>query len=93
MASLWALLFNTLTTGQDIKILWRMTGRGDLQLVAIGPQGQVVQPDWGPQAHSGSNWNRPGDEWGAGFTFSAPGCWDLHAARNDTSGDVWLVIG
>ncbi len=91
-ASLWALLFQPLTTGQDIKIAWRMTGSGSLHLVAIGPQEQHIQPDWGPEAHLGSNWNRPGNEWGAGFTFTAAGCWDLHATRDDASGDIWLVI-
>lgn len=91
-ASLWVLLFQTLTTGQDIKIAWRMTGSGNLHLVAIAQEGQRVPPDWGPERHLGSNWNRPGDEWGAGFTFAVAGCWDLHATRDDASGDVWLVI-
>lgn len=91
-ASLWVLLFQPLTTGQDIKMAWRMTGSGRLHLVAIGSQGQQVRPDWGPEAHLSSNWNRPGDEWGAGFTFSVAGCWDMHATRDDTSGDVWLEI-
>jgi hypothetical protein len=90
--SLWILLFADTRVGSDIKIVWRMTGTGDLHLVAIGPQGQHVAPDWGPQAHSGSNWNRPGDEWGAGFTMPVTGCWNLHASRADTSGDVWLIF-
>jgi hypothetical protein len=91
-ASLWTLLFNPLATGQDIKMVWRMTGSGDLHVVALGPQGQQVQPDWGPEAHSGSNWQRPGAEWGTGFTFPAAGCWDMRATRENASGDVWLVI-
>jgi hypothetical protein len=91
-ASLFALLFNPLTSGHQIKIVWRMTGNAGLHLAASGPQGQQLQPDWGPDAHTGSNWNRPGAEWGAGFTFSAAGCWNIHATRDDASGDVWLVI-
>lgn len=91
-ASLWMLLFTPLGTGQDIKMVWRVTGGGGLHVVAIGPQGQQVQPDWGPEAHESSNWNKPGQEWGTGFTFPVAGCWDLHATRDDASGDVWLVI-
>lgn len=91
-ASLWILLFNDLITGQDIKMVWRMTGSGSLHVAAIGPQGQQLDPDWGPEEHGGSNWDRPGDEWGTGFTFAVAGCWDMHATRDDASGDVWLVI-
>lgn len=90
--SLWILLFGDTKVGMDVKIVWRMTGTGDLHLGALGPQGQQVAPDWGPEAHDSSNWNRPGDEWGAGFTMPVTGCWDLHASRADTSGDVWLVF-
>ncbi|HEX8033896.1 MAG TPA: hypothetical protein VF510_08625 [Ktedonobacterales bacterium] len=89
---LWALLFNTLHAKQEIKIVWRMTGTGDLHLIAQGPQEQRLAPVWGPEAHGGSNWNRPGAEWGAGFTFPVAGCWDIHATRDDNAGDVWLRI-
>ncbi len=95
-ASLWALLMSTsgipIQAKQGVKIVWRMTGSGDLQLVAIGPQGQRLAPTWGPDAHGGSNWNRPGDEWGAGFNLPTAGCWDLHASRDNASGDLWLVV-
>lgn len=91
-ASLWLLLFGPTKIGSDLKIVWRMTGTGDLHLTAIGPQGQHIAPDWGPEAHSGSNWNRPGDEWGAGFTMPVAGCWDLHASRGNVSGDAWLIF-
>ena len=89
---LWALLFNSLRSGQEIKIVWRMTGTGDFHVVAVGPQGQHLAPVWGPEAHLGSNWERPGGEWGTGFTFPVAGCWDMHATRDDTSGDVWLMM-
>jgi hypothetical protein len=89
---LWLLLFGPTKIGSDLKIVWRMTGAGDLHLSAIGPQGQTIAPDWGPEAHSSSNWNRPGDEWGAGFTMPVAGCWDLHASRDNTSGDAWLIF-
>ncbi len=91
-ASLWLLFFADTKAGKDVKIVWRMTGTGDLHLVAIGPQGQRIAPDWGPEAHQGSNWNRPGREWGAGFTMPTAGCWDLHASRADASGDAWVIF-
>ncbi len=77
--------------GLQLKIIWRMTGAGELHISASGPAGRIVQPDWGPQAHGGSNWERPGDEWGVGFTFPVAGCWDVHAVRDDTSGDVYIM--
>jgi hypothetical protein len=77
--------------GKDTKIVWRMTGQGDLALSAIGPNATTVAPTW-VKAHDASNWKRPGDEWGSGFTFTQAGCWRLHAERADSSGDLWLVV-
>jgi hypothetical protein len=92
-AQLWALFFADMPIHpkQEIKIVWRMTGAGDLHLVAVGPRGLRIPPDW-TQYHESSNWQRPGQEWGSGFTFPSPGCWDLHATRGTSSGDVWLVV-
>jgi hypothetical protein len=45
---------------------------------------------WAPEAHGGSNRNKPGQEWGAGYVFSAPGCWDLRADRGSAYADVWI---
>lgn len=78
--------------GVQVKIIWRMTGTGQFDLSAIGPAGQTIHPDWGPQFHTGSNWERPGDEWGAGFTFPVAGCWDVHATRGNIAGDVYLMV-
>jgi hypothetical protein len=89
---LWALFFGANTKAVSIKIVWRMTGTGDLSLVSIGPNGEIVKPDWGPEPHGGSNWLRPGDEWGAGFTFPSAGCWDLHASRDDVGGDIYIEV-
>jgi hypothetical protein len=75
-----------------VKIVWRMTGSGDFTIVALGPSGMKVPPSQGPNAHLGSDWNRPGDEWGTVFTFPLAGCWDLHATRGNAIGDVWLKI-
>ena len=77
---------------EDVKIVWRMTGSGPLRLSARDPQGTTVRLEWGPEAHSGSNFHHPGDEWGAGYVFRRPGCWQLHAARGRASADVWLRV-
>jgi hypothetical protein len=94
---LWGLLMPTsplpLHAQEDIKIVWRMTGSGGFQLIALGPQGQQLQPTFGPEAHGGSNWTaHPGSEWGSGFRFPTPGCWDIRATRDGASGDALLVI-
>jgi len=88
---LWALLFQPLVAKKELKIVWRMTGKGDLQVVAQGPHGESVQPKW-LEAHNGSNWERPGDEWGTGFILSTSGCWNFHASRADTTGNIWLLV-
>ena len=95
-SELWALLQSS--TGVPpkakaaLKLLCRMTGSGAFSLVALNAQGKYLLPDHGPDVHGGSNWNRPGDEWGSIFTFATPGCWDLHASRDGASGDLWLNI-
>jgi hypothetical protein len=47
---------------------------------------------WGPDLHTGSDYTRPGDEWGAGYRFSEPGCWTLRARRGVASANVWLKV-
>ena len=78
--------------GHELKIVWRMTGSGPLHLTARGPDGVSHSPRWGPEAHTGSNYDRPGDEWGAGYVFGKPGCWQLNATRGSDSADVWLTV-
>jgi hypothetical protein len=91
---LWALFFAVMPIHpkQELKIVWRMTGVGSFHLSTHGPHGMPAQPTFGPEEHGGSNWNRPGDEWGSGFIFPVAGCWDLHATRGTASGDVWLMV-
>jgi hypothetical protein len=97
-AILWGLLMfgHALTlparVGDQEKIVWRMTGAGPLTLAAIGPDGKAHGLAWGPDAHAGSNWNKPGGEWGAGYIFTEPGCWDLRAIRGSATADVWLRV-
>lgn len=92
-ADLWALLFDTppLSANQGVKIVWRMTGAGQLHLDTTGPGG-IRAVTGGPEVHLGSTWTRPGDEWGSGFLFPTPGCWDIHAVRDGAAGDVWLAV-
>lgn len=95
-ATLWGLLMFPhalpARVGDQEKIVWRMTGTGMLTLQAIGPDGRHHQLAWGPDAHLSSNWDKPGDEWGAGYVFTAPGCWDLRAIRGHATADVWIRV-
>jgi hypothetical protein len=76
----------------EIKIVWRVTGEGDLSIEAHGPDGTTIDPDWGPDAHTGSNWERPGDEWGTGWTFAKDGCWTFEVRRGDSTAQLSVDI-
>jgi hypothetical protein len=78
--------------GDQEKIVWRITGTGVPTLTAIDPGGKQHRLAWGPAQHLSSNWHKPGDEWGAGYVFTAPGCWDLRAIRGHATADVWLRV-
>ncbi|MEO6571757.1 MAG: hypothetical protein ABIO83_09435 [Ilumatobacteraceae bacterium] len=92
-ASVWALFFTTtpmdfggpahVAVGDEVKIVWRATGTGPFVVVAQGPDGQRLDPDWGPELHTGSNWIRPGEEWGTGWTIPDQGCWTFSVIRDD----------
>ena len=79
-------------TGDEVKIVWRMTGRGDLSVTYESPDGDPATLTFGPEPHSGSTYDRPGDEWGTGFRFDEPGCWHIHLQRTEGSGDVWITV-
>jgi hypothetical protein len=96
-AQLWGLVMvrprsPLIRAGDDVKIVWRMTGTGGLRLSAIDPHGHSRGLAWGPEEHGGSTYDRPGHEWGAGYHFDRPGCWTLHAIRGTGSADVWLKV-
>jgi hypothetical protein len=80
------------TAGQQIKVVWRMTGDGDLSMVATGPRGKTLHPVWGPEPHSASSYYRPGDEWGTGWTFPEAGCWTIQATRKTGSARIALRV-
>ena len=95
-ATLWGLLMFPhplpARVGDQEKIVWRMTGTGLLTLAAISPDGRHHRLAWGPDAHQGSNWDKPGEEWGAGYVFTTPGCWDLRAVRGDATAEGWIRV-
>ena len=70
--------------GQEIKVVWRATGEGDVSFRALGPDGSSVKPIWGPDGPRSSNWDtHPGEEWGTGWVFPDAGCWSLELRRGD----------
>ena len=71
--------------------MWRMTGSGPLTLAAFDAEAGVSRSP-GPEAHGGSNWRRPGDEWGCGDRFAKPRCYRLTARRTVGRAEVWLRI-
>jgi hypothetical protein len=89
----WALLFfDTAHANEDEKIVWRITGESDqLDAQAQSEGGTVIQPIW-KEYHGGSNWQRPGQEWGTGFNFPEPGCWTITVRRGETTGTISLDV-
>jgi hypothetical protein len=89
--SLWALVFERVPVpvGQQVKIVWRMTGSGAFTVAGRDARGLARLAD-GPGRHDSSTWDRPGEEWGTVWVFPRPGCWHLRATRGTTSGDLWL---
>lgn len=90
---IWALLFfETARVNENEKIVWRITGAVDeFQAQAQNEEGAIIQPDW-LEYHGGSNWQRPGQEWGTGFTFPTAGCWTINVTRGQTTGTISLDV-
>ncbi|MBF9134922.1 hypothetical protein I0C86_39275 [Plantactinospora sp. S1510] len=96
--SLWALLFPRgrpgLNSGEEEKIVWRMTGSGALRIRATGPDGVTIEPATDPIPHESSSWTRPGDEWGTTWNFPVAGCWTVRASRaGGATGSLALPVG
>jgi hypothetical protein len=77
--------------GKETKIVFRMTSGIPRVFYSVAPDGTRVAPIW-MEPHVGSNWNRPGAEWGAGFVFDTAGCWRIHAGTAPSFGDLWLSV-
>ena len=90
---LWALpFFETAHINEDEKIVWRITGEGDrFHAEAQNENGTFLTPVW-TEYHGGSNWQRPGQEWGIGFNFPEPGCWTITVTRGTTTGEISLEV-
>jgi hypothetical protein len=78
--------------GDELKIVWRMTGTGPLQVVVTAPDGSHPPLVSGPDGPRESSYRRPGNEWGSRLRFGTRGCWHIHFTRDHTSGDVWLDV-
>jgi hypothetical protein len=94
-ATLWALAFNDhpFVAGQEVKIVWRMTGVGPLSLSGTNlDTGQKVGPLRGAEPHMSSTWRRPGDEWGSVWVFPTQGCWRLTATRSIGDGSITVTV-
>ena len=76
--------------GDDIKLVVRMTGSGPLTITATAPDGTSMTLP--PTPHTGSSFDRPGDEWDTGITYQQAGCWQIHFERSDSSADVWFQV-
>lgn len=79
-----------LGAGEDLKVVWRMTGKGDLHVRLIDPDGHDKALAWGPEPHGGSTYHRPGDEWGTGFRLDRGGCWEIRFSRDASHARVWI---
>ncbi len=98
----WALIFNgwelgfgvelRMPVGQEVKIVWRVPGEGDVSFHADGPDGEGVEPVWGPDRHLGSNWERPGDEYGTGWLIPSAGCWTLTVERGGAGASIGATM-
>jgi hypothetical protein len=89
-----ALVFGTLPphAGTELKIVWRVTGTGPLDVRATRPDGTRSPLTFGPEEHGGSTFHRPGDEWGTGFLFDAQGCWLLDVRRGEVTASVPIEV-
>lgn len=78
--------------GDEVKIVWRITGTGDLVVRVSDPAGADHKLSFGPDRHDGSTYTRPGNEWGIGVVFDLAGCWHIEFQRQNWTGDAWLLI-
>jgi hypothetical protein len=71
----------------------RMTGGGQLSVHLIRPDGSEQPLAWGPDPHGGSSFDRPGDEWGIGFSPDEAGCWQIAFERGGADrADFWFDV-
>lgn len=71
------------TTAESTRIVWRVTGSGAFDTWALDPSGHRAGPTSRPDKRVSSNYDRPGEEWGAEYEFTEPGCWTLAVQRSE----------
>jgi hypothetical protein len=88
------LLFGPLPSvvGTGLKIVWRVTGSGDLKVTSERPDGSSGKLTFGPEPHGSSNFDRSGAEWGTGFLFDAAGCWHIDVVRGEVRARVPIEV-
>ena len=92
--TIWSLAFNQIPpkAGDEVKIVWRITGVGPLKVGFKNPAGKRKQLVAGPTKHGSSNFNHPGDEYGTVFAFDEPGCWTIKLSRSDVRATVRVTV-
>ncbi len=80
-------LWRTDTGRLGTKIVWRATGDGPFSVSAVSPGGRVVTP-YVLERHAGSEWRRPGQEWGSGWEIPRAGCWTFTASRGNATAAI-----
>lgn len=92
--TLWGLLLgrHPASAPEQLKFVWKVTGHGSVRLRAINPAGIDVPLVAGPDPHEGSNYRRPGDEYGAIYNLNRAGCWDLRVLRGADTADVLMRV-
>ena len=78
--------------GDDLKIVWRVTGTGPLRIAFTGPDGTPRPLAFGPERHRASSFRRPGGEWGTGFHFDRAGCWQIRVDRGRVHATARLLV-
>jgi hypothetical protein len=78
--------------GDPLKIVWRVTGSGPLDVRLIRPDGRSGTLTFGPEPHAVSTYHRPGDEWGTGYRFDQRGCWTITLSRAGTLAGIDVLI-
>ncbi len=77
--------------GDEVKIVWYVPGRGELEVVKIDP-GVSSRALWfGPVRHDGRGLNATG-EWGTGFLFDSAGCWEIRLIRTNVAAHIWIEV-
>lgn len=78
--------------GKELKIVIRAPGSYLAVSARHAIGGATVAPVWGPRAHAGSDWERPGNEWGIGLTLPSAGCWEIRASTGTVRGAFWVRV-